>query len=125
MRAANSPKQQRPEERSCVFERPTSKLCRTMGTVNLARLRRPFGSGSKLKRLGYAGVSLCFHLLGFHFGTGVLSHGHLRIGQELPNQTIGCLRILALGRYMGHWPAPPMLFRKLDAGRVCEPQAFC
>ena len=34
------------------------------------------GCGSKLTRRGYAGFGPCFHLPGFHFGTGFLSHGH-------------------------------------------------
>ena len=32
--------------------------------------------GSKLKSRGYAGVGPCFHLPGFHFGTGIFSHSH-------------------------------------------------
>ena len=32
-----------------------------------------FGCGSKLKTRGYAGFGPCFHLPGFHFGTGFLS----------------------------------------------------
>ena len=32
------------------------------------------GCGSKLNRRGYAGFGPCFHLPGFHFGTGLLSH---------------------------------------------------
>ena len=32
------------------------------------------GCGSKLNRRGYAGFGPCFHLPGFHFGTGFLSH---------------------------------------------------
>ena len=33
--------------------------------------------GSKLIRRGYAGFGPRFHLPGFHFGTGVLSHSHI------------------------------------------------
>ena len=36
-----------------------------------------FGCGSKINRRGYAGFGPCFHLPGFHFGAGFLSHGHL------------------------------------------------
>ena len=36
-----------------------------------------FGCGSKFTRRGYAGFGPCFHLPGFHFGTGFLSHSHL------------------------------------------------
>ena len=32
------------------------------------------GCGSKLNRRGYAGFGPCFHLPGFHVGTGFLSH---------------------------------------------------
>ena len=35
-----------------------------------------YGCGSKLNRRGYAGVGPCFHLPGFHFGTGFVSHSH-------------------------------------------------
>ena len=35
------------------------------------------GCGSKLNRRGYAGFGPCFHLPGFHFGTGFLSHSHM------------------------------------------------
>ena len=35
------------------------------------------GCGSKLNRRGYAGFGPCFHLPGFHFGTGFLSHSQL------------------------------------------------
>ena len=38
-----------------------------------------FGCGSKLNRRGYAGFGPCFHLPGFHFGTGFLSHSHFTI----------------------------------------------
>ena len=33
-----------------------------------------YGGGSKLNRRGYAGFDPCFHLAGFHFGTGFWSH---------------------------------------------------
>ena len=33
--------------------------------------------GSKLNRRGYAGFGPCFHLPGFHFGTGLLSRSHM------------------------------------------------
>ena len=36
-----------------------------------------YGCGSKLNRRGYAGFGPCFHLPGFHFGTGFLSHRHM------------------------------------------------
>ena len=36
----------------------------------------PIGCGSRLNRRGYAGFGPCFHLPGFHFGTGCLSHSH-------------------------------------------------
>ena len=32
-----------------------------------------YGRGSKLNRRGYAGFGPCFHLPGFHFGTGFLA----------------------------------------------------
>ena len=35
------------------------------------------GCGSKLNKRGYAGFGPCFHLPGFHFGTGFLSHSHM------------------------------------------------
>ena len=38
----------------------------------------PFGCGSKFNRRGYADFGPCFHLPGFHFGTGFLSHSHMR-----------------------------------------------
>ena len=39
---------------------------------------QPCGCGSKLNRRGYySGFGPCFHLPGFHFGTGFLSHGHV------------------------------------------------
>ena len=34
------------------------------------------GCGSKLNSGDYAGFGPCFHLPGFHFGTGFLSHSH-------------------------------------------------
>ena len=37
------------------------------------------GCGSKLKSLGYAGFGPCFHLPGFRFGTGLLSHSHTHV----------------------------------------------
>ena len=37
------------------------------------------GRGSKLNRRGYAGVGPCFHVPGFHFGTGFLSHSQMRL----------------------------------------------
>ena len=37
---------------------------------------QPLECGSKLNRRGYAGFGPCFHLPGFHFGTGFLSHSH-------------------------------------------------
>ena len=37
----------------------------------------PYGRSSKLNRRSYAGVGPCFHLAGFHCGTGFLSHGHM------------------------------------------------
>ena len=37
----------------------------------------PAGCGSKLARRGYAGFGPCFHLPGFHFGTGLVSRGQL------------------------------------------------
>ena len=37
----------------------------------------PNGCGSKLNRRGYAGFGSCFHLPGFHFGTGFLSHSQM------------------------------------------------
>ena len=41
------------------------------------------GCGSKLNdRRGYAGFGPCFHLPGFHFGTGFLSHSHLASGRQ-------------------------------------------
>ena len=36
------------------------------------------GCGSKLNRRGYADFGLCFHLPGFHFGTGFLSHSQIK-----------------------------------------------
>ena len=36
-----------------------------------------FGCGSQLNRRGYAGFGPWFHLPGFHFCTGFLSHSHL------------------------------------------------
>ena len=36
-----------------------------------------YGCGSKLTRRGYAGFGPCFHLPGFHCGTGFLSHSHI------------------------------------------------
>ena len=35
------------------------------------------GRGSKLNRRGYAGFGPCFHLPGFHFGRGFLSHSQM------------------------------------------------
>ena len=35
------------------------------------------GCGSKLNKRGYAGFGPCFHLPGFHFATGFLSHSHV------------------------------------------------
>ena len=37
----------------------------------------PCWCGSILNRRGYAGFGPCFHLPGFHFGTGFLSHSHV------------------------------------------------
>ena len=37
------------------------------------------GCGSKLNRRGYASVGPCFHLPGFHFGTGFLSLSHMSL----------------------------------------------
>ena len=37
---------------------------------NLSNLEHLDGCGSKLTRRGYAGFGPCFHLPGFHFGTG-------------------------------------------------------
>ena len=39
--------------------------------------KKPSGCGSKLNRRGYAGFGPCFHLPGFHFGTGFLSHSQV------------------------------------------------
>ena len=38
----------------------------------------PFGCGSKLNHQGLRSFCPCFHLPGLHFGTGFLSHSHLR-----------------------------------------------
>ena len=46
-------------------------MCLTTWTLKL------HGCGSKLHRRGYAGFGPSFRLPGFHFGTGVLSHGHI------------------------------------------------
>ena len=35
------------------------------------------GVAQKNSQRGYAGVGPCFHLPGFHFGTGFLSHSHI------------------------------------------------
>ena len=35
------------------------------------------GCGSQLNRRSYAGCGPCFHLPGFHFGTGFFSHSHV------------------------------------------------
>ena len=45
----------------------------------------PHGCGSKLYRRGYAGVGPCFHLPGFHFGTGFLSHSHMSAARGRPD----------------------------------------
>ena len=37
----------------------------------------------KIKQRGYAGVGPCFHLPGFHFGTGFLSHRHMSIDEQV------------------------------------------
>ena len=44
---------------------------------NTQDVKLPHGCGSKLNRRGYAGFGLCFHLPGFHFGAGFLSHSHM------------------------------------------------
>ena len=57
-------------------------VAQTQARRNVLRLRRVFfsgsGSGSKLTSQGCAGFGLCFHLPGFHFGTGFLSHTQVR-----------------------------------------------
>ena len=42
-----------------------------------------YGRGSKLTGRGYAGFGPCFHLPGFHFGTGFLSHSHMDVSSKL------------------------------------------
>ena len=49
---------------------------------------RVYGCGSKLNRTGYAGFGLCFHLPGFHFGTGFLSHSHIHFGNPLQEMQV-------------------------------------
>ena len=71
-----------PGTRSDPTER-TSKprlggLSRRRGTGWNSAANEPYGCGSKLTRRGYAGFGSCFHLPGFHFGTGFLSHSHIR-----------------------------------------------
>ena len=42
-----------------------------------SRVRQNFRCGSKFNRRGYAGFGPRFHLPGFHFGTGFLSHSQM------------------------------------------------
>ena len=49
--------------------------------------RKPNGCGSKLNSRGYAGVGPCFHLPGFHFGTGFWSHSQITKPTVLLRQT--------------------------------------
>ena len=51
-----------------------------------------YGSGSKLNRRGYAGFGPCFYLPGFHFGTGFLSHSHIKITTQ---HTMACTRYVS------------------------------
>ena len=43
-----------------------------------------YGCGLKLNRRRYAGFGPCFHLPGFHFDTGFLSHSHIGVLAFLP-----------------------------------------
>ena len=62
-----------PGKREPFPKSPRDKRQRSHKIVN----NYPYGCGSKLNRRGYAGVGPCFHLPGFHFGTGCLSHSHI------------------------------------------------
>ena len=55
---------------------------RFTGFLSQAELRSTYGCGSKLTRRGYASFGSCFHLPGFHFGTGFLSHTHMAMAQN-------------------------------------------
>ena len=72
-------------------------------------------SGSKLNRRRYAGFGPCFHLPGFHFGTGCLSHSHIcmhtcNVYRILsPHHICNMYRIHNLC-HVGNRYLPPMLF---------------
>ena len=58
--------------------RPIIALGQRAVKPDTASQAAPNGCCSKLNRRGCTGFGPCFHLPGFHFGTGFLSHSHLR-----------------------------------------------
>ena len=69
--------------RVAIFPRATesTKVCKRAWVLNTS-----YGCGSKLNRRGYAGVGPCFHLPGFHFGTGFLEQPYVIPGPLIDTQ---------------------------------------
>ena len=89
---------------SALQRRAEKKLLKRAGAGGHSQkvVKGSYGCGSKLNRRGYAGFGPCFHLPGFHFGTGFLSHSHIGPSCPLSLQKEGSLVSQKVG--LPHFP---------------------